>query len=63
MYLRRPLSLTLKKTGDGMVVTGKSLGRIAIAITAIVIRVKLFGPYLARITSYVNHLNMAVTAR
>ena len=63
VYPRRPPSLTLKKTGDGMVVTGKSLGRIAIAITAIVIRGKLFGLYPARITSYVNHLNMAVTAR
>lgn len=62
-YRRRPPSLTPTKTGDGMVVTGKSMGRIAIAITTVAIRGELFGLYPAGITSHVNRLNMAVTAR
>ena len=42
---------------------GKSMGRIAIAITTAAIRGELFGHYPSGITSSVSQLNMAVTVR
>ena len=63
-YLRKVHTLTLAKTGDGKVATGKSTGRIVLAITNIVIGGTLCGPYPARITSLVNQqLTMALTTR
>ena len=53
-HLRKVHTLTLEKTGDGKVATGKSLGRGVLAITPIVIGAKLCGPYPAGITSKVN---------
>lgn len=63
VFLSRSPSLTPSETGDGMVVTGKSMGRIVIAIMTVAIHGELFGPYPAKITSYVSRLNMAATAR
>lgn len=63
VFLSRPPRLTPSETGDGMVVTGKFMGRIVIAIMTVAICGELFGHYLARITWYVSRLNMAVTTR
>jgi len=48
-HLRKVHTLTLAKTGDGKVATGKSLGHFVLATTNIVVGGKLCGPYPARI--------------